>query len=94
MKTFDKDELRRRVDEVLYYVWDPIGVNDEPCARSEYENYVPQVLKLLEQHETSAPISLYLANIMKSDMEEPADKEKCDYVRIHGFPLLCKYWDL
>jgi len=37
----------RRCDEVLHYIWDPIGVSDEPGARDEYEGYVPQVVKLL-----------------------------------------------
>ena len=36
-------------DEVLHYVWDPIGVCGEPGARDEYSSYVPQVVHLLEQ---------------------------------------------
>lgn len=38
-------ELERRIDEVLYYVWDPIGVSDEPCARAEYSSYTMTILK-------------------------------------------------
>ncbi len=37
-QTTDKGKLReleKRIDEVLYYVWDPIEVSDEPCARAE-----------------------------------------------------------
>ena len=79
MRVFDKDELRRRVSEVLYYVWDPIGVSDEPCARGEYEIYVSAVLKLVEQNDASGPVSLYLAEIMKSQIGLSTDKEKCDY---------------
>jgi hypothetical protein len=26
-------ELRRRIDEVLHYIWDPIDVRGEPHAR-------------------------------------------------------------
>ena len=40
-------ELTNRVDEVLYYLWDPIGVSDEPCARGEYSTYVGSILSLL-----------------------------------------------
>ena len=40
-------ELTNRVDEVLYYLWDPIGVSDEPCARGEYSTYVGSFLSLL-----------------------------------------------
>lgn len=38
-------ELNQRIDEVLFYVWDPIGVSDEPCARAEYSSYTMTVLK-------------------------------------------------
>ena len=40
-------ELTNRVDEVLYYLWDPIGVSDEPCARGEYSTYVGSIVSLL-----------------------------------------------
>ncbi len=79
MKVFNTDELRKRVDEILYYVWDPIGVSDEPAARGEYENYVPAVVKLIEENETKEPISLYLAEIMTNEMGGPSDKERCDH---------------
>lgn len=38
-------ELENRVDETLFYVWDPIGVSDEPCARGEYSSYTMTILK-------------------------------------------------
>lgn len=38
-------ELERRIDEVLFYVWDPIGVSDTPAARSEYSSYTMTILK-------------------------------------------------
>ena len=40
-------ELTNRIDEVLYYLWDPIEVSDEPCARGEYSTYVGSILSLL-----------------------------------------------
>jgi hypothetical protein len=39
--------LTRRVGEVLHYIWDPIGVSDQPYARDEYDSYVPEVVRLL-----------------------------------------------
>jgi len=43
-------ELEQRVDEVLFYVWDPIGVSDTPAARGEYSSYTMTVLKhILEE---------------------------------------------
>ena len=41
------EELYRRTDEVLHYVWDPIGVSGAPEARDEYYSYLPQVFALL-----------------------------------------------
>jgi hypothetical protein len=41
-------ELYRRVDEVLHYIWDPIGVCGIPEARDEYNSYLPQVFSMLK----------------------------------------------
>lgn len=38
-------ELNQRIDEVLYYIWDPIGVAKEPCARGEYQSYVKVIME-------------------------------------------------
>lgn len=73
-----KDELYRRVDEVLFYVWDPIGVSDEPCARGEYRSYVPQIQRLVETSDDVVPISARLAEIMRAQMELAVDKDLCD----------------
>ena len=42
MSPADK-ELFRRIDEVVHYIWDPIGVSDTAYARTEYQSYVPQI---------------------------------------------------
>jgi hypothetical protein len=38
-------KLNQRIDEVLYYEWDPIGVFDEPCERAEHSSYTMTILK-------------------------------------------------
>ena len=40
-------ELLQRVDEVLYYHWDPLGVAREPVSRQEYAAFVPEVFAAL-----------------------------------------------
>jgi hypothetical protein len=40
-------ELFKRVDEVLHYFWDPIGVKKVPQARDEYVGYVPKIFGLV-----------------------------------------------
>ena len=39
-----KNIFTLRVDEVLHYIWDPIGVIGAPEARDEYITYVPIVV--------------------------------------------------
>ncbi|UCF43739.1 MAG: hypothetical protein JSV99_02075 [Planctomycetota bacterium] len=79
MKVSYNKELHRRVDEVLFYVWDPIGVNGEPLARGEYESYVPQVVKLVEANDDIRAISKHLAKIVSSRMGMSPNKKQCDY---------------
>lgn len=42
-----ENELYKRTDEVLFYIWDPIGVCREPYARDEYLSYLPKVFQML-----------------------------------------------
>jgi len=57
MKKYSQKELSKRVSEVLYYLWDPIGVSTAPEARSEYEDYVPQVVGILERSEDAQELA-------------------------------------
>lgn len=69
-------ELERRVDEVLYYVWDPIGVSDEPYARSEYRMYVDQVMKALSGDNPESGIVTTLLEIETKRMDLKANSER------------------
>ena len=40
-------ELLDRIGEVLYYLWDPIGVSQIPAARNEYDSYRDGVFSVL-----------------------------------------------
>ncbi len=82
MKEYSKssmEELDRRVDEVLFYVWDPIQINDDPFARWEYSNYVPKTLQLVMENDTPEPISAYLEEVVTEMMELAPCKEKSDF---------------
>lgn len=63
----DKD-LYRMVDEVLHYIWDPIGVAGEPRARDEYYAYVPGVFSLVRDGKNAEEISAYLRSIATEHM--------------------------
>ena len=66
-RNFEK-ELQTRVNEVLHYIWDPIGVRGEPHARDEYDSYVPQVYALLQSGATVETIAAHLDKIVTERM--------------------------
>jgi hypothetical protein len=53
-------ELLRRIDEVLHYLWDPIGIAGWPQCRDEYESYVPHVFQLLKRTGDGREVAEYL----------------------------------
>lgn len=61
-------ELFRRVDEVLHYLWDPIGVSGIPLARDEYQSYVPQVVALLDENSDAEQLARYLNEVVTERM--------------------------
>ncbi len=62
------NELEKRVDEVLFYKWDPLGFKGEPFARSEYRNYVEEILNCLLDAKSSNEIAGLLIDIVDNRM--------------------------
>ena len=60
--------LYAAVDEVLHYIWDPIGVQDVPQARDEYHSYLPQVFRLLREAQSAESIAGYLGTVRTQTM--------------------------
>lgn len=60
--------LHRAIDEVLHYVWDPIGVNSIPQARDEYHEYLPQVFSMLRDGANESAIAAYLTSLTTERM--------------------------
>ncbi len=56
-------KLYERCDEVLHYIWDPIGIAGAPGARDEYYSYLPHVFKLLRDGAGDEQIANYLVSI-------------------------------
>jgi len=77
---FGPNELKKRIDEVLYYVWDPIGVSDCPQARHEYLGYVDEILTLVIKNDNIEPISTRLNQIVIDSMGLPGNKRHCDSI--------------
>lgn len=61
-------ELSQAVDEVLHYVWDPIGVSRAPEARDEYTAYALQVLKMLQEGADVGTLADYLGLVTSERM--------------------------
>ncbi|MEL6441666.1 MAG: hypothetical protein AAFQ80_20730 [Cyanobacteria bacterium J06621_8] len=57
-------EFYKRIDEILYYKWDPIGIADGVLARDEYQEYLPKVFRLALDNDSSQPIAEYLGTII------------------------------
>src|SRR5271165_827099 len=43
----DSRRIRAEIRRVLFNVWDPIGIRDEPNAQDEYNGYIGRVYELL-----------------------------------------------
>ena len=56
-------DLKQRCEEVLYYVWDPIGVQLIPQTFHEYSSYVPEVLSMLNSGADALAIATHLKTI-------------------------------
>ena len=53
-------EMEKRVSEILFYVWDPVGVQPMPSCRDEYEDYVPLVSAYLLHNFTETGVDFLL----------------------------------
>ena len=75
LSTVEK-ELYHRVDEILHYIWDPIGVSDNPTARDEYHSYLPRVFKLVVDESKEYEIAAYLTTLESGSMGLSANQKK------------------
>lgn len=71
------EALRTRIDEILFYKWDPIGISNSNWARDEYESYVPQALKLAIESASSEPLADYLTHV-STEFIGLEENRKCD----------------
>jgi hypothetical protein len=69
-------ELYKRCDEILHYLWDPIGVAGAPGARDEYDSYLPQVFARVRDNTDAGALVEYLTQIEERSMGLPANPER------------------
>ena len=73
-------ELYQRTDEVLHYLWDPIGIAAVPMARDEYQAYLPQDFGLLKENATEETITAYLESAVVDRMGLNSNHEESVHV--------------
>ena len=61
-------DLAARISAILWNDWDPIGVNDAPETKREYDSYVPAILKMVEKGATPGQIAEYLIRVEKEEI--------------------------
>lgn len=79
LSPFEK-ELYQRTDEVMHYVWDPIGMAGIPQARDEYDSYLPQVFAMLIERKDEGEIAEYLTGIEDKRMGLTPNPEQASRV--------------
>ena len=69
-------KLYRQTDEVLHYLWDPIGVRGIAQARDEYYSYLPHVFSMVLNDSKPEEIAEYLLRTEEDNMGLSPDREK------------------
>jgi hypothetical protein len=64
----DQLEVYKRIDDILWRDWDPIGVTGIEQARDEYYAYLPEVFRMLLEGATSSEIAAYLQQVTTQSM--------------------------
>lgn len=68
--------LYKNIDDILWYDWDPIGVNDI-APRDEYQSYVPGIFDLIKAKAGKEEIANWLFSIETGNMGLGSAPEKC-----------------
>jgi|LakMenE18May11ns_1017448.scaffolds.fasta_scaffold9685111_2 hypothetical protein len=76
MNSFKTEELERRIDEVLFYFWDPMGVSPEPKARGEYRSYARKIYEMLKDGRDAFKISSYLCELESGMLAKPPNEDR------------------
>lgn len=74
------EELGIRIDEILFYKWDPLNLSNSTWARDEYRSYVPKVLRLALESKSYHPIADHLSQIAAEAMR--MDESRQHHVRV------------
>jgi hypothetical protein len=68
-------DLEKSVKEILLNEWDPIGVKNNPKAKSEYDSYALRILGMLANGTDEGKIEIFLTDTVTKDFELKANTE-------------------
>jgi hypothetical protein len=68
--------LLQMVDEILFYEWDPIGVNDHLGARDEYGSYAGGICRMLHEGADEIKLANHLGFLGRVTMGLPQIDEE------------------
>jgi hypothetical protein len=71
------DSIRTRIDEILFYKWDPIRLSNSNTARDEYTMYVEEILQVAIASESPKPLAGHLTNLCTQSIGTKGNRE-CD----------------
>ncbi|MBV6483865.1 MAG: hypothetical protein KFKLKKLM_00324 [Flavobacteriales bacterium] len=65
--TSEQLKLYKSIDEILWFDWDPIGINNIGI-RDEYQGYLPHIYKLKIEGASKTEIAKYLDEVVTERM--------------------------
>ena len=71
----EDSELYRHIEEVVHYIWDPIGISEMPQARDEYASYMTAIFGRVKAGKKDDIIE-YMKWVASENMGLSFDEEK------------------
>ena len=78
--TTEQKQLYKKIDEILWNDWDPIGVNDIENVRNEYQSYTPHLFSLLIQGGNKTKIAEHLYKLETISMGLSGNMQHCEEI--------------
>jgi len=85
-------KLFERVDEVLFYMWDPLGMSYEPACRDEYSSYVEKICQMLIDGRSEQDLAQHLDWLCTNQMGTETTKQHC--LKTAEYLAYCRTWIL
>jgi hypothetical protein len=72
--------LYKKIDDILWNDWDPIGIKDYGGLRDEYQGYIPEIFDMIIKGQTPKDIAKKLNSIAKERMGLKGDWQQSKMV--------------